>query len=104
MLPPPPKWVALSTGDPTGGLMSPTPFLGLSCSQQSLPWTSGSVTGGVPFREQTALKEETPGAGTVEPERGVRQEGRPSPICLGICSGGKGGSRGLAPSNKKNWN
>ena len=79
-LPPPPKWVALSTGDPTGGPHGPHPFPGAVLSQQSLPWTPGSVAGGVPFREQTALKEETPGVGTVQPEReAVRAGGAPLP-------------------------
>ena len=64
MLPSPPKQASLSTGDPTG----PIPFLGLTCPQQSLPWTSGSAAGALPFCELTALKEETPGDGTVGQE------------------------------------
>lgn len=65
----PPSGLLYLLGTLLGGLMGPTPFLRLSCPQQSLPRTPGSVAGGVPFREQTALKEETPGVGTVQPER-----------------------------------
>ena len=95
--PPPLGWLLCLPGGPTGGPTGPIPFLGLALvgsvlSQQSLPWTSGSTVGGVPFSRLTALKEETLGYGAGRGEREERgQEGCPSPAHPGICSGGKGG-------------